>query len=105
MADPTFTRRSLISAAPAGALALALGASPLARAAAVVATDKRPPNILFVFTDQERYFRKFPDGMSLPAHERLWRSGTTFTNHYISAVMCTPSLFCTSSAIARSAET
>lgn len=91
MADQKFTRRSIISAVPSGALTLALGASPLARAAAAVVTDKRPPNILFVFTDQERYFRKFPDGMSLPAHERLWRSGTTFTNHYISAVMCTPS--------------
>ncbi|HYX48067.1 MAG TPA: sulfatase-like hydrolase/transferase [Sphingomicrobium sp.] len=91
MSNSTFTRRSIISALPSGALALGLGASPLARAAASIVTNKRPPNILFVFTDQERYFRQFPAGMSLPAHERLWRGGTTFTNHYISAVQCTPS--------------
>ncbi len=29
------------------------------------------PNILFVFTDQERYSPKWPSGLSLPGHERL----------------------------------
>jgi arylsulfatase len=48
-------------------------------------------NILFVFTDQERYFPKWPSGLSLPGHERLWAKGTTFTRHYTSAIMCTPS--------------
>ena len=28
-------------------------------------------NILFIFTDQERYAAKWPAGLSLPAHERL----------------------------------
>ena len=28
-------------------------------------------NILFVFGDQERYFAKWPKGLSLPGHERL----------------------------------
>jgi hypothetical protein len=36
-------------------------------------------NILFIFTDQERYFFNWPPGLSLPAHERLKRAGTTFT--------------------------
>lgn len=49
------------------------------------------PNILFVFTDQERYFGQWPGKLSLPAHERLQRTGTTFHSHYCSAVMCTSS--------------
>lgn len=52
---------------------------------------ERPLNILFIFTDQERYFHRLPRGLSLPAHERLWRDGTSFQNHYIGAVMCTSS--------------
>jgi arylsulfatase len=50
-----------------------------------------PLNIVFVFGDQERYFAKWPAGLSLPGHERLQRSGVTFENHYTSAIMCTPS--------------
>lgn len=49
------------------------------------------PNIMFVFTDQERYFQSWPSGMSLPARERLAEKGVTFHNHYGSAVMCTSS--------------
>lgn len=48
-------------------------------------------NILFIFTDQERYFSKWPSGLVLPAHERLQRKGTTFHNHYCPAVMCSSS--------------
>src|SRR5262245_42671150 len=48
-------------------------------------------NILFIFTDQERYTAKWPTGLSLPAHERLEWTGVTFTQHYTSAIMCTPS--------------
>jgi arylsulfatase A-like enzyme len=48
-------------------------------------------NILFVFTDQERYFRQWPAGLSLPGRERMVRQGTTFRNHYCPAVMCTSS--------------
>ncbi len=48
-------------------------------------------NILFIFTDQERYFRQWPSGLTLPGHERLQRTGVTFHNHYTSAVMCTSS--------------
>src|SRR6516165_5028786 len=48
-------------------------------------------NILFIFTDQERYTAKWPKDLSLPAHERLQRTGVTFTQHYTSAIMCTPS--------------
>src|SRR5262245_12889837 len=48
-------------------------------------------NILFIFTDQERHFAKWPTGLSLPGHERLQKTGVTFTQHYTSASMCTPS--------------
>jgi arylsulfatase len=48
-------------------------------------------NILFIFTDQERYARPTPKGLSLPGHERLERTGTTFTKHYVGAVMCSSS--------------
>lgn len=48
-------------------------------------------NIVFIFTDQERYFSGWPPGLSLPAHERLQRTGTTFQNHYCPAVMCSSS--------------
>ena len=48
-------------------------------------------NIVFIFGDQERYFRKWPAKLSLPGHERLQQRGVTFENHYTSAIMCTPS--------------
>ncbi len=55
------------------------------------AAGRSRPNIVFVFSDQERYIGKWPSGLSLPAHERLQRTGTTFHNHYCPAVMCTSS--------------
>src|SRR5262245_50300291 len=48
-------------------------------------------NILFIFTDQERFTTKWPTGLSLPGRERLQQTGVTFTQHYTSAIMCTPS--------------
>jgi arylsulfatase len=56
-----------------------------------VSRSKQGLNIVFVFGDQERYFAKWPKGLSLPGHERLQRTGVTFENHYTSAIMCTPS--------------
>ena len=52
-----------------------------------------PYNILFILTDQERFFRpgELPAGYSLPAHERLMKQGTTFVNHRIGSCVCTPS--------------
>src|SRR5262245_38396023 len=49
--------------------------------------SKQGLNIVFVFGDQERYFAKWPKGLSLPGHERLQRTGVTFENHYTSAIM------------------
>src|SRR5262245_23180720 len=52
-----------------------------------------PYNILFILTDQERYFRpgELPKDYRLPAHERLAKRGIVFENHQINSCVCTPS--------------
>lgn len=59
--------------------------------APAIARPRRAPNILFVFTDQERFHSRWPSGLSLPGHERLAAKGVTFTNHQCPATMCTSS--------------
>jgi arylsulfatase A-like enzyme len=54
-------------------------------------TKQSKPNIVFIFTDQERYTSKWSKDLSLPAHERLQKTGVTLHNHYCPAVMCTSS--------------
>ena len=52
------------------------------------------PNIILIITDQERYPRHWPDGWveeNLPGHVRLAANGMTFTRHFCSATMCSPS--------------
>lgn len=49
------------------------------------------PNVVFILTDQERYFPAWPTGFSLPGRQRLQELGTTFTNHQITSNVCTPS--------------
>ena len=44
-----------------------------------------------MFTDQERYRAKLPNGYSLPGHERLHERGVSFHNHHCPATMCTSS--------------
>lgn len=66
------------------------GSKPVKRKAKGEKRTTRP-NILFVFTDQERYFPSFPRGMNMPGHEWLASRGTTFTAHTISSCMCTSS--------------
>src|SRR5262245_32638654 len=97
------SRRDFIQAAAAAAGAVAaglgLGGASAAQASASSAATASggapagPYNIVFILVDQERYFRpgEFPEGFSLPGHERLMRQGTTFTNHRINSCVCTPS--------------
>ena len=59
-------------------------------------TDRRagrPYNIVFILTDQERYFRsgELPKDYRLPAHERLAQKGVVFENHRINSCVCTSS--------------
>jgi Arylsulfatase A and related enzymes len=46
-------------------------------------------NILFVVTDQERFFPKFP--FPVPGRERLIKTGVTFCNHQNTSNVCTSS--------------
>lgn len=46
-------------------------------------------NILFVISDQERYFDTTP--FPAPGRERIRQQGTTFTNHQIASCVCSPS--------------
>ena len=82
------SRRDFLRIAGAGALAYGIGIDARAAPAA-----EGPYNILFVLTDQERFFLpgELPEGYRLPAHERLARRGTTFVNHRINSCVCTPS--------------
>jgi arylsulfatase len=102
--DGALTRRGFLAAAAAGAIGSGLrsaesGAGTTAQPTAggaeriSAATGPGPLNILFLLTDQERFFRpgELPAGYSLPAHERLLREGTSFTNHRINSCVCTPS--------------
>jgi arylsulfatase A-like enzyme len=97
------TRRDFLRSVALGAAALGVGGTSPARAASSATGEPGGPgasragsgpyNILFVLTDQERFFRpgELPAGFSLPAHEQLARRGTTFVNHRINSCVCTPS--------------
>src|SRR5512139_295881 len=98
------SRRDFMRIAGLGTIALGLGARDAESSdiSASPASAQSPPdgvhgkapyNILFILTDQERFFRpgELPAGYSLPAHERLTKQGTTFVNHRINSCVCTPS--------------
>jgi arylsulfatase A-like enzyme len=100
----SISRRELLRLAGGGVTALGLGAFDGSTnvASAVPGTrqstqggarNTSPYNILFILTDQERFFRpgELPTGYRLPAHERLTKQGTTFGNHRINSCVCTPS--------------
>jgi len=48
-------------------------------------------NIIFIVTDQERYFKNYPDGLNLKARTWMMNNGVTFVNHHICGSMCSPS--------------
>ena len=56
-------------------------------------TADKPYNILFILTDQERYFdpATLPEGYSLPGRERLRNEGISFRNHQIATSVCSSS--------------
>jgi len=82
-------RRDFLRTTGLGTLALGLGPAQ----GQPVARERGPYNILFILTDQERFFRpgELPEGYRLPAHERLAKQGITFVNHRINSCVCTPS--------------
>ncbi|MEQ8540195.1 MAG: sulfatase-like hydrolase/transferase [Coleofasciculus sp. D1-CHI-01] len=96
----SLSRRSFIQYAVAGTATVSLLGSCRQKRSHSQSQDlELPPlspqadgyNILFIFTDQERYFRQKPSGLTLPGHERLQQTGITFHNHYTSSTMCTAS--------------
>ena len=72
-----------------------LSSAATADAALKPASDspEKPYNILFILTDQERYFdpETLPTGYSLPGRERLRREGTSFVNNQIATSVCSSS--------------
>lgn len=94
-----FLEQSMLMAAGAGAASflgsqLSASASELSRGSNAQRSNPGASskfNILFIFTDQERYFRSWPRGFTLPGRERLQQTGVTFHNHYCPATMCTSS--------------
>jgi len=64
---------------------------PLALSKASPQNKNKRYNILFVVTDEERYYEEYPRGLKLPAREWLMNNGVTFTNHQICSSVCTPS--------------
>jgi len=96
-------RRDAMKALGAGALAVSAGASlfgsaPAFAAGTAAGPERQKPaggayNILFILTDQERFFRpgELPQDYRLPAHERLAKKGIVFENHQINSCVCTPS--------------
>ena len=102
---PRSSRRDFLQGASmAAAAALGLTAGDAARAQQTPASSDAarntagravggPYNIVFILTDQERFFRsgELPVGYALPAHERLKSRGVSFVNHRINSCVCTPS--------------
>jgi arylsulfatase len=93
-------RREALKTIGAGAVAAVLGPHLLAGASSArdairgASTEASGAyNILFILTDQERYFRpgELPIGYRLPAHDRLTKRGIVFENHRINSCVCTPS--------------
>jgi arylsulfatase A-like enzyme len=96
-------RRDVLKTIGAGAVAASFGTSAFGSGTASAAagpsraeaakTAGGPYNILFILTDQERYFRpgELPKDYRLPAHERLAKKGIIFENHQINSCVCTPS--------------
>jgi len=55
------------------------------------ASDKGRRNVLFITCDQRMFQPVRAKGFRQPALDRLAARGVTFTNHYISSAVCTPS--------------
>lgn len=89
------SRRAFLSIAGISVAAAAASCAAKPATTPAAPTPKPPraakPNMVFVFTDQERFFNEWPKGMSLPGRDRLQDKGVTFRNHYCPAVMCTSS--------------
>jgi len=96
--SPKLTRREILQSAGLTTFALSAGImgseeTNANSSASNPSQHEGPYNILFILTDQERYFRpsELPAGYELPARDRLKRHGLTFTNHQTNSMVCTSS--------------
>ncbi len=78
-------RRDFVRSAALATAGAALGPSFAARG------KEERPNVLLILVDQMRHPRWFPEDEPLPAYQRLRSEGLSFTNHFTSAVPCSPS--------------
>ena len=72
----------------------AIAAGALALTGKNLHASQDRPNVLLIICDQWREPRWFPEKVSLPGYERLCKEGLNFTNHFVSAVPCSPSRAC-----------
>ena len=97
--DSSLSRRDFLKVAGGVVSAPLIGSGLVAPQSSMAAPAQRRtttrsgkrPNILFIFTDQERYPRNWPKNLVLPGHDHMKNSGVSFHNHYGPAVMCTSS--------------
>ena len=85
-------RREFIKTAGMGAAALA--ASKAFGVPCINLGDKRPPNILFILTDQQRFDALGAAGnrlMRTPTLDKLCREGVRFDRTYVAQALCSPS--------------
>ena len=84
------TTLALSTGGVAGLTSLAAAETEMTAAAG---SPDKSYNILFILTDQERYFdpATLPSGYSLPGRERLRREGTSFVNNQIATSVCSSS--------------
>jgi len=90
------SRRAVLAGAAAVAAGAAVSAcAPKAtRRASLASSGGRRPNVLLLWTDQERSFQHWPAGWvaeHLPSQARLTRHGLIFDNAFTAAAQCTPS--------------
>lgn len=99
---PVVSRREFLQSSGLATLALGSGAMSGATTVATAAQSTAqaaesagngPYNILFILTDQERYFdpATLPGDYTLPGRQRLQREGVSFSNHQIATSVCSPS--------------
>lgn len=72
----------------------AMAGTALAAAGSFPLGAEERPNVLLVICDQLRRPRWFPKSARLPNYERLQDQGLEFTDHFASAVPCSPSRAC-----------
>lgn len=97
--ETSVTRREFLALAGASAIAPLAGNSfasnpevkSLTKNIGIPKKFSKQPNVLFIFTDQERYLKDTPKEFTLPGHEKLMNQGISFDQHYCPAVMCTSS--------------